>query len=84
MRGCFPQFSCQKLSFPEGENRRTATAQSLFVWRGGAGHLGHVLRPCFEPINNPMGWKHYSRRLWLSRANHYILYLKAINGAGAH
>jgi hypothetical protein len=25
-----------------------------------------------------MGWQHYSRRLWLSRGNHYILYLKAM------
>jgi len=25
-----------------------------------------------------MGWQHYSRRLWLSRGNHYILYLNAI------
>jgi hypothetical protein len=25
-----------------------------------------------------MGWQQYSRPLWLSRANHYILYLKAI------
>jgi hypothetical protein len=25
-----------------------------------------------------MGWLQYSRPLWLSRGNHYILYLKAI------
>ena len=25
-----------------------------------------------------MGWQQYSRPLWLSRVNHYILYLKAI------
>lgn len=25
-----------------------------------------------------MGWQQYSRRLWLSRPNHYILYLKAM------
>jgi len=25
-----------------------------------------------------MGWKQYSRPLWLSRTNYYILYLKAI------
>jgi hypothetical protein len=25
-----------------------------------------------------MGWQQYSRPLWLSRPNHYILYLKAM------
>ena len=25
-----------------------------------------------------MGWQQYSRPLWLSRDNHYILYLKAM------
>jgi hypothetical protein len=25
-----------------------------------------------------MGWQQYSRPLWLSRGNHYILYLKAM------
>jgi hypothetical protein len=27
-----------------------------------------------------MGWQQYSRPLWLSRGNHYILYLKAMTG----
>jgi len=30
-----------------------------------------------------MGWQQYSRRLWLSRGNPHILYLKAINRADA-
>lgn len=29
-------------------------------------------------VYSPMGWQQYSRPLWLSRGNHYILYLKAM------
>jgi hypothetical protein len=59
------------------------------VWRGGAGSPRPRRPPLFslvlhrtvfvsEDVYNPMGWQQYSRPLWLSIGNHYILYLKAI------
>ena len=63
-------------------------------WRGGAGVTSAsasapvFLHLPFLPLHRnasvsggvycPMGWQQYSRPLWLSRRNHYILYLKAI------
>src|SRR5208337_2826517 len=39
------------------------------------------LRPTLvSRSSNSLGWQQYSSRLWLSRENHYILYLFAING----
>ena len=94
---------------PGKPDRKTATAlfrvQGLasgipgaltpgLCWRGGAGHLGHDVRPCFLTLTcsyplhrsvsvsggvySPMGWQQYSRPLWLSRGNPYILYLKVM------
>jgi hypothetical protein len=73
----------QEALTPEGSTLR-------YVGGAARGHLGHGVRPCFLTLTlhhtvsvsggvlQPMGWQQYSRPLWLSRGNHYILYLKAI------
>src|SRR5580692_9832080 len=63
-------------------------------WRGGAGSprprrpplfsCTYLLLPLHRSVSvsggvySPMGWQQYSRPLWLSRGNPYILYLKAM------
>jgi hypothetical protein len=54
------------------------------AWRPPPFHTLTCSRPCIAPspfpeaFYSPIGWQQYSRPLWLSRLNHYILYLKAM------
>jgi hypothetical protein len=65
----------------------------VYLGGAARGHLGHGVRPVYFPLTtltlaspvsvsgdvySPMGWLQYSRLLWLSRANHNILYPNAM------
>jgi hypothetical protein len=58
----FPQLSCQKLSFPEGEIRGAATAHQIHLFGGAARVTSATFStPVSYPSIVPMGWQQYSR-----------------------
>jgi hypothetical protein len=82
-QGIFHSLAVKSCRSPRGRAGERPPPMHQF-WRDGTGHLGHVFPSRCLPIYISMGRKRYSRRLWLSRPNHYILYLNAINGVDAH